>query len=583
MSPFMSTPVSARQVRRVSALAFAGGLVLSACSASSSASLSSDTGDFRGTGALPAVVDELGWADGVNGVEVELGAVSGGTLERLLVDAGVSRAVPDVLRSVIALDGQITAAGLRFASELLEVSDETVEVEVKMAGFARPQQDTGNGPLDLAVMGIGLLTSIIEQSLDRATAGPTPSNDTPDQPSENHITVNDGDIDVRFADSKTTAVGESTVTVGTEVAGVLGACPSPSGDVAADLSVTMTMEGTGIGSSVGAAYSMDVAVLGRVDDEAHLIGHDMTVSGSASGHARADDTASGGAADIAGYFVEGGSTTSFTGTAAGLDLAVASITGPGVTRTSSAVTGSNAQAFIDSQQQLAMMVSSLVLHRAESFWRSGACIDVDLQTSADPMQLEPLQTIDLAIDAASSEDGAAIAGSVIAVLASGTGSVAPGMSPSLPATIAFTAPGDGSPSRVDIEVRSRRGLGRAGLDLAGQPSFAVDGALDMFRATGTKCGGPGGPWRLDLSADFNGASFTGTMSFELDPATLAGRFVLTGSSVFNGIIIAQQGDGDVAFESSEGAAQLVFRGVAWAGGPAATHSLPVNVTSAPCS
>jgi hypothetical protein len=105
----------------------------------------------------------------------------------------------------------------------------------------------------------------------------------------------------------------------------------------------------------------------------------------------------------------------------------------------------------------------------------------------------------------------------------------------------------------------------------------------MFRATGTKCGGPGGPWQLDLTADFNGASFTGTMSFELDPATLEGRFVLTGSSVFNGIIIAQQGDGDVAFESSEGAAQLVFRGVAWAGGPAATHSLPVNVTSAPCS
>lgn len=580
MFPFMSTPVSARRVQSVSALALAGGLVLSACSSSSSASPSSDTGEFPGAGALPAVVDELVWADGVNGVEVELAAVSGGTLERLLVDTGVSGSLPDVLRSVIALDGEITAAGRRFASELLDVPDGPVEV----AGFARPQQITDNGSLDLAVMGTGLLTSIIEQSLDHATAGSTSNNDAPGQPSENHVTVNVGDIDVRYVDSKTTVVGDSTLTVGTEVAGVLGACPSPSGDVDAEMSVTMTLQGTGAGSSVGATYSMVVAFVGRVDDEARLIGHDMTVSGAASGQARADDSGSAGAAtDIAGYFVEGGSTTSFTGTAAGLDLAVASISGPGVTRTSSAVTAGNAQAFIDSQQQLAMLLSSLILHRAETFWRSGACIDVGVQSSVDPMQLEPFQTIDLAIDATSSEDGAAISGSAVAALGSGTGSVTPARSPSLPATIAFTAPGDGSPSRVDIEVRSRRGLGRAAIDLAGLPSYAIDDALDMFRATGTKCGGPGGRWQLDLTADFSGASFTGTMSFELDPATLAGRFVLTGSSVFNGITIAQQGDGDVAFESSEGAAQLVFRGVAWSGGPAATHSLPVNVTSAPCS
>ncbi len=568
--------ISSSRARR--ALVLVGVLAVCGCASPSTTSPPSTTPSTTTTistaGVLPAPATlRVGAAD-VDQLEAELATISRNALEQFLVDSGVEEVLPGIFAEVVALDGEITADGRSFTSELLDLPG---ELPVR-AGFGRSQPMVSTRSTELAVMGTGLLSSIIDQSLDHATTGSTSLSERPDDPSEPHITVDGGDIDVRYTDSKTAQVDGATVTVDMELAGVLGACPTATGTVSGELSVAMTLEVIGATGSTGATYTMMLDIDGQVDDQAHLVGHEMTVSGSASGNERSEHNSSN---EVEGFFIEGGSSTSFTGNAAAGDFAIASVGGQGVTRTSSAVTGDMAQSFIDSQHSLATSLSSLVLHRAEAFWRSGACIDVELDPSADPQQLDPFQTIDLSVNAISSDDGASIEGSVGASVAAGSGSVSPSASPTLPASFSLTASDDASPSTVEIEVRSRRGIGRASVELAGVQGYIVDGVLDVFHAGGVKCGGAAGAWELDLTASFQGAAFTGSLTFELDPPSLTGRFLLTGTTSGVGITVDQQGTGDVSFvEDADGTARLVFDGVAWAGGPSETHSISLRPTEA---
>jgi hypothetical protein len=348
------------------------------------------------------------------------------------------------------------------------------------------------------------------------------------------------------------------------------------GRLATDVTI-VTSRGAG---TTSASYRMSLDLTAHVDDLAELAGFDMTVAGSAGQTAQAA-TADG--TEIEGFYIEGGSSATLTG-AAGRGLRVTDISGPGILRSSSSVTGAQQQAFMDHQHQIALMASSLVLADVERFWRSGACIDVTIEPSGDPNDLGGFETIDLAVAATSSVDQASIVGTVVPAVSSGTGTVAPTAPTDLPTTVAYTAPSDASPSSVEVEVRSRRGIGRASLSFTGPQGYIADGALDVFHASGSKCGGPDGEWSLDLSATFEGATFAGTLTFSLDPSTLTGTYRLVGTTTGSGLTIPQQGSGDVTFvTAADGSTELVFEGVARANGPSGERSLVVTPTTSTCS
>lgn len=489
-------------------------------------------------------------------------------LEEVLQRTGALAIVPDAVARVVELE-----ADQRAAAELGGGGRATAT-----AGFGEARRAGAIG--EAASLGMGILWPAIDMALGKAADRPDPPEVQP-EPGEDHVTIDGGDIDIRYGstDSITDAAG-ATVTVSSVVEGALSACPDTSGTVVGRLATDVTIETALGGRSSSASYVMTIDLRVAVDDQAVMAGVDFTVAGSAG---ESERVAGDGSATIEGYYVEGGSSATLTGSASNKALRLTAIGGPGITRASTTVTADQAQTFVNQQHEIARLALSLVLIDVEKFWRSGACVDVVVTPASDPNAVEGGEPIDLDITATAVADGSAITGTMEPV-AAGAGTVSPGGPSAVPGVVTYTAPADASAGTVDVEVRSRRGIGRASIALAGPNGFVADGALDVFRATGTKCGGADGDWSLSLTANLEGASFTGTIAFTLDPATLRGTYVLEGVTTGYGLTIPQRGTGAVWFVAgADGAGQLVFEGVARAGGPSATKSLDVAPNDAPCA
>lgn len=577
------TPVSGRSAWRQAAGSLLVALVLASCGTSTGSSAVSvlTTGSTDSTvsagppeGDLPDPTDFAPPAD-AEVAEQRLVAVSRTVLDDLLDATGASSLAPDAARRMIELDGALQVAATTFAEGELDA----LPPSDTRAGFSRSTL-VRVGPTEAATLGLGLLYPSMGIALKKAEGRPAPSDEPAPGPDESHITIDGGAVDLRIVQSKSsTDENGITMTATYDLAAALTACPDESGSVVGQLSADATIVTSKGATSSTANYRMSIDLTAMVDEMAHMSGYDMQVAGSA-GQTVQSTTDDGTAME--GFYIEGGHSASLTG-AALRDLRVTAVSGPGIIRSSSAVTGDQQQAFIEHQHQLAILVTSLVLNDAEEFWRSGACIDVTIQPSGDPKDLGGFETIDLAIAATSSQDQAPIVGTVLPTVSAGTGTVAPIDPTDLPSTIAYTAPSDASPSTVDVEVRSRRGIGRASLAFTGPQSLLVDGKLEVLSAYGTKCGGADGEWTLDLTADFQGASFTGTLSFNLDPSTLSGAYHLVGTTTGSGVVIPQQGSGDVSFVlAADGSAALVFTGTAYAGGGFGEYSVEVFSSTEAC-
>jgi hypothetical protein len=249
------------------------------------------------------------------------------------------------------------------------------------------------------------------------------------------------------------------------------------------------------------------------------------------------------------------------------------------TRWSASTDEAAAGTFLVQQSAMATALASMVLVGAEEFWRGGACVDVQLIPAGDPAAVQPGDEVPVAIEATSAVDGQPIGAPATAVATATGGTATPsGTEQGLPADVTYTVPGDGSDGELTGRVTSRRGIGTASLPFTLARALVVDGQLDVFRASGTKCGGIVGEWELALSADFQGYPFAGTLRFDLsDKGT--GTYTLVGSTSGGGITIDQSGTGTVEILAAPDGRRLIFTGSAWTGGPSGVRSIDAIVVA----
>lgn len=495
-----------------------------------------------------------------------LAATTAGLLADLLALAEIGE--PEAL----ALLGRIEAELVEERMDEFPPSAPAAPLEI--AGFATVGWSFGAPPVSpegAGSAGVGVLYSLISQSLTAATSRPAPVERPEDVITlDNHVLVDGTDIDVRVLDSRSA----DGLTMDTLVAGTMAACPDPSGAVGATLTSEVAVtSGDPAGASAGVTYTITIDIDASVGDDARLADVQMTVDGSAAAHTR---DVSGDRRETEGYFVEGGSTTTFTRNAVG-GLQPTGVTGPGITRSSAAVDDALAQKFIDAQYEIARLLTDLVLAETETVWRSGACVEVELQPQGDVDALEAGDEIVVDILPTSADDETPVDGTATA---SATGAeVTPGeVDVPEPGAVTVTM-GDGDTASLAVEVTSRRGIGRATLDLAGAHGWVANGALGPYQASGLLCGPLTGSWTIDIGASFEGNPFDGTIVVDLT----AGTYALSGTTTGGGFSVSQQGSGSVAvIPSEDGTAVLEFTGTAFSGGPVETYGLVLVPATGQC-
>lgn len=517
-------------------------------------------------------------------------ATSRAAADDLLVRARIVDLVPGASETLAVLDA---AAADDLAAPTPARMPETPARMPETSGFRRTTGDQNalrqvappTAPLSArgAALGLGTLGSAIDDALDRGAGGDSINGDqTVDfgEPVEGipaaQLTLVDGSMELRLLGRASEPVDGGEMSVDFDLQGVLDACPSAGGTVTMALSADVRIGAVVGASTAGGRYTMQLDVTASVDDAARLVETVIDVSGSSS-----DTTTTAGdeGTDIEGWFVEGGSRTTIAGRVAD-GLTVTDVADVRLTRWSSDVDETAASTFLTQQSSVATMLASMILVGAEEFWRGGACVDVQLVPAGDPTAVQPGEEIPVAIEATSAADGQPIGAPASAIATATGGNVTPSGTPQdLPANVIYAVPGDGSDGEISAEVTSRRGIGTATLAFTTARALVVDGHLDVFRVSGTKCGGLGGSWELALSADFQGYPFTGVLRFDLTSDTGTGTFTLVGSTTGGGITVDQRGTGTVEAVAGPNGYQLIFTGSAWTGGPSAARSVDATVVA----
>lgn len=432
-----------------------------------------------------------------------------------------------------------------------------------------------------AALGLSTLGSALNSAMRHGADGDAVNADgvvdygpAGDDTPTSQIRMVDGATELRIVQRATEHVDGGELSVEMDLRGKLDACPTAGGDVAARLSVDVRISAVAGTQTAGGRYMMDLDLSATVDDTAALAGFVVDVTGSAS-----DTAAASSGAGRTGWFVEGGSRTTLAGRPGG-DLTVTEVDGA-LTRRSTGADDASARSFLLHQSSTAMYLAAMVLVGAEEFWRGGACVDVQLLPIGDPGAVEPGDQLVVGIEATSVADGQPITAPATAAASATGGTVSPsGAAQQLPASVTYSVPADGADGELAGEVTSRRGIGTVQLPISAATALVVDAKLDVFRASGTKCGGVAGPWELMLTADFGGYPFNGVLRFELDSSTWQGQYTLTGSTTGGGITVDQSGSGTVKAVAGPNGVQLVLSGTAWTGGPTQAGSVDANRTVA---
>jgi hypothetical protein len=231
-------------------------------------------------------------------------------------------------------------------------------------------------------------------------------------------------------------------TLKTKVA--IAPCPSADGTFVA----SATIDVSATKGSVGQNGTLDLKVTGHVDDDAKLTSSDLEyrMQWAKFGGPR------GQYVDVGGTL--GGATLRRSGGAATPELA-----------SEAAATG----------LMYAMLTKHFLEEAAQKGWESGRCVRLDATPSAGPKDLEPGQVVSLLTAPRSKIDGAAVGGSVTAVLTAGGATVAPSAT-KVPADATFTyaAPDQiGKSGTVSLEARSKRGVAKVSVDLTTAAAHTV--------------------------------------------------------------------------------------------------------------
>ncbi len=568
------------------------GSLLTGCSESTGSGSPSSTMEPPSAPAMPGlrVADLAELAPkGSDDILPVLSEASRAAADDLLTQVGIVELLPSAPEMLDVLGARVT-----------ETAAAQVSVgSAEPAGFRRPPVAHGvtrhpsASPAALSNRGAGLgLTALgagIATSLSRGADG-NPVND--DQTINYGEPVNFGDrengtpavqmklvngtMEMRILNRGSEPVDGGQMSVDLDVRGVVDACPSADGTVTAALSVDVRIEAVAGASTAGGRYSMELDISASVDDAASLTETVVDVFGSSSD--TTTTTSDDAGTDIDGWFVEGGSRTTIAGRVAD-GLTVTDVEDARFTRWSANADEAAANRFLLQQSSAATAVAALTMASAEEFWRGGACVDVQLLPAGDPAAVQPGDEVLIAIEATSVVDGQPIDAPATAVATATGGSVTPpDTAQELPADVIYAVPEDGSDGEVTGRVTSRRGIGVSTLPFTTVEAFVVDGQLDVFHASGTKCGGVEGAWELALTADFQGYPFTGTLRFDLSPAG-TGTYTLIGSTSGGGITVDQTGTGTVETVVASNGQQLIFTGSAWTGGPSGVRSIEAGIVA----
>ncbi len=298
-------------------------------------------------------------------------------------------------------------------------------------------------------------------------------------------------------------------------------CPDPDGrfEIEAVIDVTVS-KGT-----AGQRGTLDVKVVGQVDDDAHLASSDLDYTMKWS-------KTSGGATELVDL---SGSVSSSGGVSSTVD------------RTGRAATRALDESATVGAQVFAALMQVFLTDAARKGWESGRCVRIDVKAEPGKKDVKPGGTSDITAAPRSTMDGGPVGGNVIATFA-GQLAVEPNGS-KVPADAAFvyTAPTDGLPTSgtVSLEARSRRGVGKAEI------VFEID--RPVYVASGTSggvtfSGSTQSPeLKIDLLGDFEGGSAT----FDLLPdRTADGDLLPTG-------VVTIAGGGSGATVTGDGTYTLV--------------------------
>ena len=409
-----------------------------------------------------------------------------GQLERGLYDV---TGLTDALGSAENVDASIEETAQWFADVGAQLQSDIAGAQLKPAGFRRGAVTrTGTPNLGEGLFGGMLVTVLGADAVVAQTNDGT--NGTAQLADGVTFTATNGTVELTAEHSSTDSHGVTTTLKTRNIA-----TPCPAADGTFTASATVDTSSTINNGATGKHATMDVAITGTVDDNAGLVGYDVT-----SRSQYADFTANkGGFLDLTINVPQTGAATATFNRTGG-------------------VVSQEIQANAIALNQLMMVVVSFKLaDAAKKAWESGRCVELIPTVSAGPTGLKPSASVSITAAPRSKIDGGPVGGTVTAVLSGGEASVTPSSTPvHADAEFTYVAPGERDKSgAVQLEARSKRGVAKASIQFDTKQAGYVASGGTTVTFSGTIA---------DLAAPFTLAG-TGpgfTVEFSFAPTSAAG-------------------------------------------------------------
>lgn len=298
---------------------------------------------------------------------------------------------------------------------------------------------------------------------------------------------------------------ETGVTTKLETQSTVVPCPDVNGsfDASGLMDVTVTK------GDAGQHGTLDVQVVGQVDDDARLVSSDMEFQMQ--------------------WSKSGGGSSQFVDVSVSIPSsgdAVAS-----VNRTGGAVTAELERSAMIGGMLYAMLMQNALVKAAQKGWESGRCVRLDVTPNPALKDMDPSSTADITAAPRSKIDGGPAGGTVMATLVDGGSGVDPNAT-SLPADASFVYTAHPEPfnhGTVKLEARSKRGVAKAELTFETTSGFTASGSSEGVTFTGTVTSLTE-PFTIDISF----------------PGSESGSFTFDGSSDTGGaVIVSAEGGGAV--------------------------------------
>lgn len=486
-------------------------VALAACSGSSdSAGGSSDNVDA----AVQAEVDRVSALPAKERDE----AVASALLDLSLAISEIS-GLTDAVGGVDATRDALTASAEPIIEQATTLSSVQLPRGRRAASPPPPGPTLGEG-----MFGGYLLTGI------GAEGSVTVSNDLPDSPGSKPaegspaegIKITATRESAQLSANLTHTDSKSGVTTKLATKSVVAPCPDVNGSFKASAMVDVSATK----GSVGQTGTLEVTVVGQVDDNAVLASSEISFRMQFANFGGAP----GGFIDLS--FGPGGVT---------------------VNRTGGTVTKSIVDTALVGGVLYAVLIQKFLTDAAKKGWESGRCVRLKATPSAGPKGLAPSTVLSITAAPRSRIDGGPTGGNVVATLTAGGQAVEPDGSP-VPADASFNYSAPGEPNKsgtVSMTAKSRRGIGKAEItfDTSAPAAYTIVGGLDDFQTNQAVC---------DIMAPFTltGGGFTFSYTGGLTGTySYTGPFDASGGGTYT--ISLPGGPGQPGTMQSEGTGQVV--------------------------